>query len=329
MASRIQYKQLLRLSQRQISRHQHASTRLPLITAAQCSQKAAFFSTTRSRPQEVPPKLTTSEAAPTEAAETSSPIASPKPPQPKKSRLSRILFTATFLLFGVVGGTSFSFLVNPPAPPTPDSREDIYTIEVLHDQASKLPIVRQLSSDSSFTESWDAYETLSPKHKSQHLMAGVMTGSRGVGGYQRIWYNPSTGELVSVVFIGGATTGWPGVVHGGLLATILDESCGRAAFKQWGGKTGVTARLELNYRKATLANGFYVIRAKPREEEQLPEEERGKRHYKVWVDATVEDANTGVVTIVSEAIFVGGAGKNKKAGKERVWGQAVDDHTRF
>lgn len=160
-------------------------------------------------------------------------------------------------------------------------------------------------------------------------MAGVMTGSRGVGGYQRIWYNPTSGELVSVVFIGGATTGWPGVVHGGLLATILDESCGRAAFKEWAGKTGVTAKLELNYKKATLANGFYVIRAKPRQEEQLPAEERGKRHYKVWVDATVEDANTGVVTIYSEAMFVGGHGKDRKKEVKRAWGKAVDEHTRF
>ncbi|KAM7205271.1 putative mitochondrial membrane protein FMP10 [Rhypophila sp. PSN 637] len=324
MTSRIQYQQLLRLSQRQISRQQNglhipaeriqqpARIRQPLI-AAQCRQQAARFSTTRPRPQDA-------------TAEPSEPVA-PKPK--KKSAVRRFLFAGTFLLLGAITGASLKLLVEPPEPPTPNSPEDEYTIEVLHDQAAKLPIVKQLTSDPAFVESWDAYETLSPKHKSQHLMAGVMTGSRGVGGYQRIWYNQSTGELVSVVFLGGATTGWPGVVHGGLLATILDESCGRAAFKQWAGKTGVTARLELNYKKATLANGFYVIRARPREEEQLPEGERGKRHYKIFVDAIVEDANTGAVQVVSEAIFVGGSGKDQKKEKGRVWGKAMDEHTRF
>jgi hypothetical protein len=94
----------------------------------------------------------------------------------------------------------------------------------------------------------------------------------------------------------------------------LDESCARAAFKdrEWGGRTGMTARLALEYKKVTMANGFYVVRVKVKGEGDLPERERGKRHYKCWVDAQVEDAVTGVVTVTAEALFVGGQGKKKK-----------------
>jgi acyl-coenzyme A thioesterase PaaI-like protein len=41
--------------------------------------------------------------------------------------------------------------------------------------------------------------------------------------------------------------GWPGVLHGGIMATLMDETMGRAAFlkKLW----MVTSKMELTYRK--------------------------------------------------------------------------------
>jgi uncharacterized protein (TIGR00369 family) len=41
--------------------------------------------------------------------------------------------------------------------------------------------------------------------------------------------------------------GWPGVLHGGIMATLLDETMGRAAFlrKLW----MVTVKMEMTYRK--------------------------------------------------------------------------------
>lgn len=180
-------------------------------------------------------------------------------------------------------------------------------------EAEALQIVQELSADPAW-ESWDAYETLSPEHRAQHISAGALAGAKGIGGYHRVWYNKSTGECVSVIFFGPATTGWPGVVHGGCLATLLDESCGRAAFKKWGDRSGLTANLQLNYVAATNATRFYVIRVKPRSDEELPEEERGKSHYKIYLDASIHDAKTGKPTVVAEALFVGGLGKNGKGG---------------
>ncbi|KAK0749254.1 HotDog domain-containing protein [Schizothecium vesticola] len=217
--------------------------------------------------------------------------------------------TQTFLL-GTAAGASLRILITPPVPPAPGTPEDEYTTSVLHSQAAALPIVRQLTADPAF-ESWAAYQTLTPEHRAQHIMAGSLSGARGVGGYQRIFYNASTGEFVSVVFLGSAITGWPGVVHGGALATLLDESMARAAFRQWGGRSGVTANLQLEYKAMTLASGFYVVRLRARDDEELEERERGKRHYKSFVDASVEDAATGRVTVVARALFVGGQGNGK------------------
>jgi len=237
----------------------------------------------------------------------------PKPTRSWSYRGRRFIFALIFLGLGTSAGSAARLLLAPPTPPEPGSEEDIYTTELLHERAEKLPIVQELSEDPAW-QSWPAYNTLSAEHKAQHITAGAVSGSRGVGGYQRVFYNASTGELASVIFFGPATTGWPGVVHGGLLATILDESCGRAAFKQWGGRSGLTAKLNLQYVSPTLSNGFYLIRAKPRSDDELPESERGKRHYKSFVDAQIEDARTGKVTVVAEALFVGGAGRNGNKG---------------
>ncbi|KAK3372388.1 HotDog domain-containing protein [Podospora didyma] len=259
------------------------------------------------------------------AAEGSS--SSPPPPKPKSRPVRRFIFAAAFLLFGTIGGSSLRLLVSPPEPPQPGSESDKYMTEILHQQAEALPVFKSLGADPAW-ESWDAYHTLSPQHRAQHIAAGAMAGSSGVGGYQRIFYNKSTGELRSLIFFGASITGWPGVIHGGALATILDESCGRAAFKQWGGMSGMTANLKLSYVKATLANGFYLIRVKPRAEEDLPESDRGKRHYKSFVDATIEDAVTGKVTVIAEALFIGGRGRDNKS--DGTWGGTTrDENARF
>jgi len=301
----------------------------PVAATAQCLPRT--FSTSPARRQDIRQQ----EQQPPQHPDLAHP---PPPVSPKRTtagrnprfRSSHLISAAAFLCFGTLAGSSLRLLVKPPAPPEPGTEDDRYTIEVLHSQAAKIPLVQQLTADPAWT-SWEAYNTLTPEHRTQHIMAGTLSGSRGVGGYQRVFYNAATSELISVVYFGAAITGWPGVVHGGALATLLDESCGRAAFWQWGGMSGVTATLKLEYKAATLANGFYVLRVKPKAESELPESERGKRHYKSFVDATIEDAVTGRVTVKAEALFVGGSGK-KNGGEKGTLPLAlptVEENMRF
>lgn len=350
MIPRIQCRHLLRLAQRQgagfVRPAGYVQTTQPSMIVPQCRP----LSTSPIRRQEprhppVPEPAAVDPIPPATTATTTPPPPPPPPPatepspsaqqqeqqqqQPRKRRLApRLLLAITFTLVGLAGGSSLRLLLTPPPPPEPHTDEDAYTIRVLHDQAARLPIVQQLSADPDAWESWDAYDSLSAEQRAQHITAGALAGSRGVGGYQRVFWNKATGELLSVIYFGGAATGWPGVVHGGCLATILDESCGRAAFKEWGGRAGLTASLGLEYKRPTLANGFYVVRVRVRPEEELPEKERGKRHYKCWVDANIEDAVTGAVTVVAEALFVGGQGKNGEKGT-RFGGKVSDAHARF
>lgn len=360
MGPRIPYRNLASLAQRRPAARcfptRPGPTATPSTAAAACRrrlQPLQPFSASQHRPQEPHHQQSTAAATPTPEPPPPSGTGPPKTETESKTKAKtktkkkrRLLSAGVFLLIGAAAGTSARLLVSPPAPPEPGTAEDARAAEVLREQAARLPVVRRLGADAAW-EAWDAYESLAPAHRARHVSAGALGGARGVGGYQRVFYrrpkagagagankndDDDDGEIVGVVFFGGATAGWPGVVHGGCLATVVDESCGRAAFKAWGGRVGLTASLRLRYRAMTLANGFYVVRARPRPEARLPERERGKRHYKLYVDATVEDAVTGKVTVEAEAIFVGGEGKTggaKQNGGLQWDEKAAETHARF
>lgn len=246
------------------------------------------------------------------SAETPPPIEQTKKPRSRR----RIVGALIFLLIGTAAGSSVRLLLNPPTPPVPGSKEDGYTIEVIRSQAAQLPVVKSLSADPAW-ESWPAYTGLPAEHLSKRLTTGPLAGSRGLGAYQQVFHNASTGEMVSVLWFGPGTAGWPGVVHGGTIATVLDESCGRCAAQRLPGGTGVTARLELNYLAPTLSNGFYVVRALPMLDGDLADEaERSKGSArKIWVRGCLENTN-GKVCVESRALFVAPKGYKLPSIKE-------------
>lgn len=60
--------------------------------------------------------------------------------------------------------------------------------------------------------------------------------------------------------LGHKLSGHQKLIHGGLLATILDELTCRLAFQNFHSKKGVTANLNLNYRKPCFINTYVVIK---------------------------------------------------------------------
>lgn len=60
--------------------------------------------------------------------------------------------------------------------------------------------------------------------------------------------------------LGLKITGHPKIVHGGLLATLLDELTCRVAFQNFHSKKGVTANLNVKYLKPCFANSYVMIK---------------------------------------------------------------------
>ncbi|ODQ63769.1 thioesterase family protein [Nadsonia fulvescens var. elongata DSM 6958] len=72
------------------------------------------------------------------------------------------------------------------------------------------------------------------------------------------------GQSENMVFyhLGPRLCGHKGIIHGGLLATLLDEALCRTGFQMLPNKIGVTASLNIKYLAPTKAESFIVIYSK-------------------------------------------------------------------
>ncbi|XXH05868.1 hypothetical protein Hte_012309 [Hypoxylon texense] len=277
--------------------------RSPAPSQLSLRSSTRLFTTTRPRSADPKPEdpIAATAAAPISPPESQQQPASPNKPPRRRRRGRGLYHSAIFLLVGISLGTLLRFALAPPPRPPPGSQADAVLTAKIHEDGASLPLVRQLSADPSWT-SWDAYSGLpSGRMVSSRITSGPLSGSGGLA-FQRVFHNRDTGELVSVVYFGPATTGWPGVVHGGALATVLDETLGRCAILRFPARTGVTARLELTYRAPTVASRYYVVRARPAVADNEGHDQ-AKSDRKMWVDGTLETLD-GRVCVRARALFV-------------------------
>lgn len=89
-----------------------------------------------------------------------------------------------------------------------------------------------------------------------------------------------------------ADQGFPGVLHGGVLSTLMDEAM---AWAMWAKSRalGVTAKMETRYRQPVQAGAPLTVHA-------VVTEERGRR---MQVEAAIADAE-GAVLVEASALFL-------------------------
>jgi hypothetical protein len=115
--------------------------------------------------------------------------------------------------------------------------QDIDTLDIvqsLRKQSFNLhsdaPITGAGSTDRAKVQGWVEVNVDSAKAEDAHGgksgLLGTMSGTRGLG-VQRAFWNAETKEMVAVVWIGGGLAGWPGVAHGGAIATVFEETMSR------------------------------------------------------------------------------------------------------
>lgn len=122
------------------------------------------------------------------------------------------------------------------------------------------------------TDNWieqpDVYADLSPAARATKLVSGTLWGRRRIS-CNRVFASADGRRSISFLALGTALCGHPNTVHGGLLATLLDEALGRLAIRQFPAGGAVTARLEVDYRAPVRAmdglwnpHGFVVLDAR-------------------------------------------------------------------
>jgi acyl-coenzyme A thioesterase PaaI-like protein len=103
----------------------------------------------------------------------------------------------------------------------------------------------------------------------------------------------SEGDAAAFLHLGRSMCGHDGLIHGGLLGTVMDETLARTAFYALPSRVGVTARLELDYRAPVKADQFVVVRTRRIE----------AKGRKAIVEGTMETLD-GKVLVNAKAIFV-------------------------
>jgi acyl-coenzyme A thioesterase PaaI-like protein len=79
-----------------------------------------------------------------------------------------------------------------------------------------------------------------------------LCGRENDKGLKMVWYNDQANNKVSsTVVIPEHMNSYPGIVHGGIVAALLDETSGRAILMDDTERLFVTARLEIRYRHPT------------------------------------------------------------------------------
>ncbi|PPJ53492.1 hypothetical protein CBER1_00388 [Cercospora berteroae] len=104
--------------------------------------------------------------------------------------------------------------------------------------------------------------------------------------------------LTQIAYLGSGLCGHPGIVHGGLLATLLDEGLARACFPALPNKVGVTASLKIDYRVPCPGNSYVVLKA------ETTKVEGRKAWVKGWIEVLGEEDGTGTKVVEAEALFI-------------------------
>lgn len=196
--------------------------------------------------------------------------------------------------------SSFKIMATPI--PTDEETLEIYspeneTVSKINEFINTHPLSLSLRENEDFTES-RPHLKIPEELRGRNLTGGTLAGSDKIAVPPFTFSEKGGKSFVSIFYLGSAMCGHPGIVHGGLLATLLDEGMARCCFPALPNGIGVTANLNIDYRKPAPADSYAVLRA-----ETVKVEGR-----KAWVEGRIEtlpeEGKEPVVLVEAKALFI-------------------------
>lgn len=164
------------------------------------------------------------------------------------------------------------------------------------DHIDNHPLARRLRADSAFHES-RPHMRQPPEQRKHSLTSGTLLGPGKIP-VPPLAFTKEGEEIVVLMYLGTELCGHVGMVHGGMLSTLIDEGLARCCFAALPNKIGVTANLNINYRAPVKAGSYVVLKARTQKVE-------GR---KAWVDGRIEvlgeDEKPGKVLVEATAMYV-------------------------
>lgn len=190
-------------------------------------------------------------------------------------------------------------------PPTDAETLDLFhpstpSEEEIDSHILKHPLAVSLRQNPEMVES-RPHMRIPPAMRPHNLTGGVLAGPGRIE-VPPLNFNEKHAELpsmVQIMYVGESLCGHPGIVHGGLLATVLDEGLARACFPALPNKIGVTASLKIDYRTPCPAGSYVVLKA------QTTKVEGRKAWVKGWIEILGDGVeSSGVKVVEAEALFI-------------------------
>ncbi|KAI8065714.1 HotDog domain-containing protein [Gongronella butleri] len=140
-----------------------------------------------------------------------------------------------------------------------------------------LPIIQKMRSDPDMTEI-DPYARMKGSARLNSLTASTLNGKGMLVAPPVVFYNKDRTEVMAVTHLGKQLCGHDGIIHGGMLATLLDEILACAAMPALPGNVGFTANLNINYRRPVQSHQWVVLRGR------LDRAEGRKAFVEAWIE---------------------------------------------
>ncbi|KAJ5603754.1 hypothetical protein N7537_006710 [Penicillium hordei] len=136
-----------------------------------------------------------------------------------------------------------------------------------------IPLVQTLREPHSTYKETRPHLAIPPPIRQHHFVGGSLAGPGKLAFAPYMWLSTGKTEgqtenadrassVVSVFHIGQDLCGHPGFVHGGLLTVLFDEVFARCASAVLPSGLGMTANLNVDFRKPALPDRMYVLRTK-------------------------------------------------------------------
>ncbi|KAK5108383.1 hypothetical protein LTR62_008339 [Meristemomyces frigidus] len=265
--------------------------------------------TTARRLREIVPETALPDPVPNQPITTTTPPP-PPPPQPPRRARRILLNSAIFLAFFAAG---FVMAASPAletingfaSPPTDAETLTLFTPSTtfaheINTHITTHPLSTHLRSEPNMIES-RPHLKIPPAMRPHNLTGGTLLGEGKIEVPPLTFQDKESAlpHLVQITYVGSSLCGHPGIVHGGLLATMLDEGLARACFPALPNKVGVTASLKIDYRVPCPADSYVVLKA------QTTKVEGRKAWVKGWIEILAgEDGKEGVKLVEAEALFI-------------------------
>ncbi|KEP52346.1 putative phosphate ABC transporter, ATP-binding protein [Rhizoctonia solani 123E] len=203
--------------------------------------------------------------------------------------------SASYVAGSLYPPTTLQLINPPPAPPAPTfgtQEAEIYTA-ALEENLQNLPLTKELRQRQGWYES-RPYQNYPEERRRHSLTSGTLRGPGKLALPPLVFAKEDESEAIVIIHVGRSLCGHDGIVHGGLLATLLDETLARNAILNLPSKVGVTANLSVNYRAPARADQFITIHTRL-------DKANGR---KVTVSGTIASVETKEVLTEATALFI-------------------------